>query len=90
MTPDSDYARLRKLQRDDYAAVRAELAAFKAEMEKRSHGLTEQQIILLKVILKWAEWIAEGFKPVKAVLGILVFLAVTYTSAKTLWEGLLK
>jgi hypothetical protein len=87
---ESEFERAHKEHKDDFAAVRKEIEAFRKQVEADNHGLTERQLVLLRVILKWAEWIAEGFKPIKALLGLVVFCAVAYSSGKTLIEGVFK
>jgi hypothetical protein len=86
---DSEHDKLHRLHQEDYAAVKAELAVFKAEVAL-NHGRTERQRLLLSVILKWAEWIADGGKIVKGFLGVVVFLAGAYMAGKTLFQDFFK
>jgi hypothetical protein len=47
-------------------------------------------LIMLGVVLKWAEWLADGGKLLKSLLGLVVFFAMAFTAGRTLWEGLWK
>ena len=75
---------------DDLAAVRAELAAFREEVKNKGHGLSDAQLTRLRVILKWAEWLADGGTIVRGLLGVVVFCAGAYAGAKMLIQEVVK
>jgi hypothetical protein len=75
---------------EDLAAVRAEITAFREEVNRKGHGLSDAQLTRLRVILKWAEWLADGGTIIRGLLGVVVFCAGAYAGAKMLIQEVLK